>query len=188
MTREQARQRLGIPSEALVAGWVGRLSHEKGPDLMLEALRLAPAWHCAFIGTGPLRQLLIRQAERLGIAPRVGWHGALPAAAGYFRAFDAIVVSSRTEGTPIVVLEGMGAGVPLITTEVGGIPDMLTGAEALLVSAGSAEGIAEALEEVRARPEAARRRALAARARLEADYSLDSMLDRYETLYQGLAA
>lgn len=187
LSRTEARRILGIPEEALVAGWVGRLSREKGPDMFLESLPMAPGWQASFIGDGPLQPALRKRARGLGVEPRVRWHGLVQGAGRLLAAFDALLLSSRTEGTPIVLLEGMAAGVPLVATAVGGVPDVVSVTEAVLVSPERPDQLAAALREIRARPEEARERARAARARLESDCAVEEWLDRHETVYREVS-
>ena len=86
----------------------------------------------------------------------------------------------------MVLLEAMAAGVPLVVTAVGGVPDVVTEREALLVAPEHPELLARALESIRIQPEAARERAAAAKARLESAYALEPWLDRYEAVYRQL--
>ena len=127
LSREEARSRLGLREEQISLGWAGRLGREKGADILLEALALVTDLpvQASVVGDGPERGPLGAQAERLGIAERVTWHGAVPGAGRLLRAFDLLVLSSRTEGTPMIVLEALAAGVPVVATAVGGVPDLL---------------------------------------------------------------
>lgn len=183
LDRVRARARLGLPAGAWIAGWVGRLSREKGPDLFLEALAQSADWLGSVIGTGPMESGLRNQARTTGLDERVRWHGIVPGAAAFLPAFDAVVLSSRTEGTPVVLLEAMAARVPVIATAVGGIPDVIGGGEGLLVPPEDPAALARALQQVAADPEAARQRATAAGRRLETAFSEQTWLDRYESLY-----
>jgi len=154
--RTEARRMLGIRSDALVVGWVGRLSKEKGPDVMLEALAASnPRWQLSIVGAGDQTESLRLQAERLHITDRIAWHGPLANAGSLLTAFDAFVLSSRTEGTPITLLEAMYAGVPIVATRVGGVPDVVTSSQAILVPSEAPEMIARALTEVASEPTAA---------------------------------
>lgn len=186
LDRGAARVQLGIDRDARCIGWVGRLSLEKGPDVLVDAMAKLPgsAGQVAFIGTGPLADALRSRADALGLGRRVVWCGAVAEAARCYAAFDAFVISSRTEGTPIVLFEAMAAGVPLVVTRVGGIPDVVTTAEAALVPSENATALADALRDVLDRPAEAEARARRARARLDDAYALAPWLDRYEQLYR----
>jgi glycosyltransferase involved in cell wall biosynthesis len=185
LPRGEARRRLGVAEGEPVIGWVGRLTHEKGADLFLEALALIQdvPWRADLIGEGRERAVLEAQARRLEIGHRVHWHGLLPEAASLFPAFDSWVLSSRTEGTPIALFEAMAARVPVIVADVGGVPDVVSSVEALLVPAGRPEALAAALRAALAAPEAAAARAAAAHRRLTATYAPQPWLDAHETLY-----
>lgn len=190
LSRVAARRELGLAEDAaFVVGWVGRLSHEKGADVLLDALALLPAppAHVVIVGDGPEREALADRARVLGIADRVHWIGTIPDAARVFTAFDVFALSSRTEGIPIVLLEAMAARVPVVAARVGGVPDVVSGREALLVSAEDPGGLAAALAAVREDPSAARARAQDARARLEREFSIAPWLARYEALYREVA-
>ena len=187
--RDEARAMLQIPDDAFRIGWIGRLSQEKGADVMLNAmavLRDSPI-SLSFIGDGPDRETLSTRAEALGVKHQVHMHGMLPDAAHYMSAFDAFVLSSRTEGTPMVVLEAMAAGLPIVATRVGGIPQMLTNAEALLVDSENPMALATATRAVYTDPAAARTRAANARLRQERDFGMEPWLKRYEALYASLS-
>jgi glycosyltransferase involved in cell wall biosynthesis len=186
LDRSQAREKLGITAGRLVAGWVGRLSTEKGADVMLDALSLTSAsWQLELIGDGPERQALEHQTDQLGIADRVRWHGSIPSAAAVLSAFDAFVLSSRTEGTPIALLEAMHAGVPIIATRVGGVPDVVTSAHALLIPSEQPETIASALAEIEHHRSAAQARSQLAHERLHTTFGAERWLASIESVYEA---
>ena len=181
-----ARRALGVPEGRWHVGWVGRLSHEKGPDVLLDAL--PDLWDGApvvsMIGMGRERAALERRVAALGAKAEVRWHGLVADAGRLFRAFDVFVLSSRTEGTPIVLFEAMAAGVPIVATGVGGVPDVVSPSEAALVAPEDPGALAAAIRGVRADPDGAARRARAARQRVRRDFGLEPWLDRYATLYE----
>ena len=187
--RSTARKRLGIAGDALVAGWVGRLSREKGADVMLDALAQGDtSWRLSIIGDGPERTALERQAAGLGIADRITWHGLVENAGSLLTAFDAFVLSSRTEGTPIALFEAMHAGVPIIATRVGGVPDVVSSSHAILVPSEQPRMIASALAEVGNEPSAAARRSTLARERLLRSFGTARWLDAISAVYQAACA
>ena len=77
------------------------------------------------IGDGPERSALESLVEDLGLRKRVHFTGALPSASEYLSALDVFALTSRTEGTPMTLLEAMAAGVPIVATDVGGVPALL---------------------------------------------------------------
>lgn len=188
LTRTDARRALGIPEGALVAGCVGRITHQKGLDVALAALgRLGDLRvTLSIVGDGEDRAALETQARAIGVEARVTWHGARTSAHELMRAFDVFVLCSRWEGTPIALLEAMAAGVPVVATDVGGVPDVVSASEALVIPPEDVRALADAIRSVIADPVAAASRARAAQARLRADFGMESWLQRYDSLYQGL--
>ena len=184
--RARARAALGIGGPEFRLGWVGRLTHEKGADVLVEALARVPSVALSVVGDGADRPVLEARASALGLADRVTWHGRLPDAGRLAGAFDLFVLSSRTEGTPIVLFEAIAAGVPVVATAVGGVPDVVGPGEAWLVPPENPAALASAIEEARRDPAEAARRAAAARRKLERDFGLAPWLDRYEELYRSL--
>ena len=187
LERSAARRALGLPADAFILGWVGRLTSEKGADVLVDALSVIPdaGIVASFIGEGPDRvRLAARAASR--VAGRVHWHGLIPDAAQYFRAFDAFVLSSRTEGTPMVLFEAMEAGTPIVATRVGGVPYVLRQQDALLVAPEDPASLAAAILELAAAPAAAASRATSARERLAVEYALAPWVERYHAIYRQI--
>jgi glycosyltransferase involved in cell wall biosynthesis len=184
VARANARQRLGLATDALVAGWVGRLSKEKGADIMLDALaECDPKWRLSIIGGGEELIHLQRQAAALQVSSRVTWHGPIADAGSLFTAFDAFVLSSRTEGTPIALFEAMNAGVPIVATRVGGVPDVVNSSHALLVPAEKPLAIADSLKELERDGLGAANRSVRARERLLQAFALPAWLDAIDKVY-----
>ena len=189
VTPRAARSELGVEPGCLHIGWVGRLSREKGADVFLDALmRLGEKNVVAsIIGNGPLRAELEEQAVQVRSADvKILFRGALPGAARLFPAFDLFVLSSRTEGTPIVLFEAMAAGVPVVATSVGGVPDVVGPGESLLVASEQPEALADAIRRVVRDREGARERARRARKRLERAFATEPWLERHEALYASI--
>jgi glycosyltransferase involved in cell wall biosynthesis len=187
--RAAARARLGIDDGAFAVGWVGRLSHEKGADVMVDALAMVSQEKPVlgvFVGTGRESPALVARASALGV--RVQWAGAVPGAATMLAAFDVVALSSRTEGTPMILLEAMGAGVPIVATAVGGVPDVVTPAEALLVAPESPSALARGIEAVRDDVAGAAARVVAASRRLATTYAADRWLAAYDDVYRTLVS
>ncbi|TVP44903.1 MAG: glycosyltransferase family 1 protein [Gemmatimonadales bacterium] len=187
-----ARHTLGAPADAFHVGWIGRMSHEKAPDLMLEALRIlseggrVPTLHATMIGDGRERAALQARTGELGLGDRIRWPGGIAGAASLLRGFDVVAMSSRTEGTPIVALEAMITGVPLVATRVGGIPALAGEEAALLVPPEDPEALAAAIESVHAGPAAAGERADLARRRMDEIAAPARWAEQYLDLYRGI--
>jgi glycosyltransferase involved in cell wall biosynthesis len=187
LERPAARAQLGITNDEFTIGWVGRLSAEKGADVFLEALTQHEAptdVHAVIVGDGPMRPGLKARSAQLGLDNRVSWKGSIPNARSLLPAFDVLVLSSRTEGTPMILLEAMAAQTPIIATRVGGVRDLLPPGTALLVDAESPSELAHAIRGVYTDRAAAARRAEAARHRLNTTYDVESWVGRYEDIYQ----
>jgi glycosyltransferase involved in cell wall biosynthesis len=186
--RETARRTLNVPNVPVI-GWVGRLSREKGPDIALEAFaRLRRSNIClVMIGGGPEDSLLRRRAAALGLGDLVLWRGVVPNAGMLFSAFDAFFLSSRTEGTPVALLEAMAAGIPIVATRVGGVPDIIDESSARLVESSDVDGMAAALSDVLDDPNHARARAEKASERLAGYFAVDVWLSRYESIYRAVS-
>lgn len=188
VSREDARRRLNLPNVPVI-GWVGRLSTEKGPDIALEAFaRLGRSnIRLLMIGAGPDESLLRRRAAVLGLGDLVLWRGVVPDAGVLFSAFDAFLLSSRSEGTPVALLEAMATQVPIVATRVGGVPDMIDATSASLVESHDVDGMAAALADVLDEPNLARARADRARARLSQQFTLENWLSQYESIYRAVS-
>jgi glycosyltransferase involved in cell wall biosynthesis len=190
LAKADARERLGIDPESRVIGWAGRISPEKGLDVALDAFSAlepaAEALELHVIGEGRLQRKLESRTRELGIEPQVVWHGAVENAAAVFRAFDLFVLSSRTEGTPMVLFEAISAGAPIVATQVGGVPDVISEAEAWLVPPEAPEALATALREALRLPEERCARARRARARLDRDHAFEPWIEAHMVLYSEL--
>jgi len=190
--RADARARLGLTDRTgPVLGWVGRLETIKGADLFLDALgRLTDLpWTACIIGAGSEKDRLVGLTRDLGLEERVIFPGVVADATRYFSAFDLLVLSSRSEGTPMVLLEAMGARVPVVATAVGGVPDLMGGSDTgLIVPPGSPPALADAIQEVLRDPHRARARAERACHRAKTEYSYQSWLMRHEEAYAAAIA
>jgi glycosyltransferase involved in cell wall biosynthesis len=191
LTRAAARQSLGIgeldPAAAIV-GFVGRLSREKGADVLIRAIAALRdrAIHAVILGDGSEAAVLEQLATRLGVRDRVHFRGTVPDAGRLLAALDVFVLSSRTEGTPIALFEAIAAGIPVVATRVGGVPDVVSEREALLVPSEHPAALAAAISDALANKPAARARATAAAARLRTSFTAEPWLDRHDALYWSL--
>lgn len=188
LDRKRARVLLGLDADAFTVGWIGRMSREKGPDVVLEAFDEPPtgAQVLCMVGDGPLRAAL--EGKRSSHGARVHWTGAVPDVGNLFAAFDAVVLSSRTEGTPMVLLEAIDAEVPVVATRVGGIPAVVGPDEALLVEPEDPAALRRAVMTIVADPVAAERRAERAVRRMASEFSSDEWLAAHEAIYAGALA
>lgn len=189
--RTRLRQELGLPADAPLVGSVCRLIEQKGLDNALDGFAQVvaefPAAHYAIAGDGPLRGALEAQAARLGVADRVhflGWRADAPA---IFAALDVLLAPSRWEGFGLVFLEAMALGVPVISTRVSAIPEVIADGETgWLVPPDDPAAIAGALRAALADPGERCRRGEAGRARLESQFTVDAMVERTLAVYRGV--
>ena len=119
---------------------------------------------------------------------QVRFHGAVLDTGRLLKAFDVLVLSSRTEGTPMVLFEAMDAGVAVVTTRVGGVPDVVREQEAILVPSEDPEALAGGIRRVLDNPTDALQRAQRARCRLRQEFTPERWLDAYEDLYRTVIA
>ncbi|WP_136478450.1 glycosyltransferase [Pseudomonas sp. DG56-2] len=157
----QAREVLGLESQAWIVGNVGRLHPDKDQATLLrgfsQALPGLPAGaRLAILGKGRLEQSLKDLAAELGIAAQVDFLGQVPDARRYFRAFDAFALSSDHEPFGMVLLEAMVAGVPLLATACGGAVEVVEGV-GILFPLGDAEHLGQGLQHLAALDEDQRR-------------------------------
>ncbi len=147
-SREKARQLLNVPAGCVVIGSVGRLALEKGHHYLLEGvaplLRERADLHLLLIGGGPLHRELEEKACQLGIRDRLTLSGHVPGAVRYLRAFDVFLLSSLREGLPLALYEALAAGVPALSSPVGGCPEVM-GEEGLYFAPRSAADLQQVL-------------------------------------------
>jgi glycosyltransferase involved in cell wall biosynthesis len=186
LIRARARAEIGLRPEGPVLGWVGRLSHEKGPDLLIEAVARLDMLdvELVVIGDGPERDTLKSLATKVGVS--TNFVGERDGAASFLAAFDVLISSSRTEGLPMVLLEAMSAGTPVVAFGVGGIPQLLNENTGWVVPPGDVHRLAEAAQEALGDPAEAARRAGRAREIIDREYGVELWLDRLESVYDGL--
>ncbi|MCA8926619.1 MAG: glycosyltransferase family 4 protein [Alphaproteobacteria bacterium] len=178
------RLRAGDAATVIVS--VGNLISAKGHDLVIRALTDLPGIHLLIAGKGPEHGALAALAAELGLADRVHLVGTMPQEElkALYSAADALVLASEREGWPNVLLEAMACGTPVVATNVGGIPEIVTEPVAgRIVADRSATAIASGLRDLLAdRPDPAAVRAYAQR------YSWDDTIARQVALYEEVAA
>jgi glycosyltransferase involved in cell wall biosynthesis len=191
-TRAQARGAMGVPDDAIVIGFVGRLVEQKAPEILIQAFattaRAQPRARLALVGNGPLERPTRELASRLGIFDKIIWLGERDAR-GVLAGFDLFALSSRKEGLPYVVLEAMAAGLPVVaTTSAGSEILVIPGVNGAVVPPDDAPAFARALIELTTDPIKMARCGQASRVRV-ARFSIDAMVDRtLETYFDSLPA
>ena len=172
-------------------GAIGRLSPEKGFDILLDALhevtKTNPEVRLAILGEGGERDALEAIVRTLELEDRVMIPGYVGDARRYLSLFRVFVLSSLTEGLPMVILEAMQAGVPIVATRVGGVPRVLEDGKAgKLVPSRDASGLAAGIIEIINDDSLAGTMTGAARKLQEAKYSASAMALNYRRIYDGL--
>ena len=152
------RIKLGIRPEEFLLVCVGRLSEQKAIDILLLAvarvLQDGVPCKCVIAGDGPLRKQLCEQALALNLSGHVFFEGFHEDVRPYLRAADAFILTSRREGLPLAVLEGMAFGLPCIVTNVGGNAEAITHmVEGIVVAPGSVHDVADAISYLVAHPQ-----------------------------------
>lgn len=170
---------------------MGRLSPEKGFCLLIEAvaelLREGCDVRLAILGQGVLRGELEGRAKDLGIADRVFFAGYVGGARDYLEYFSLFCMPSLTEGMPMVLLEAMDAGVPILATRVGGIPRALDeGKAGLLVEAGNVSALRDAIAWAMRHPAEIARQIDTASRRVRELYTDHTMTEKYAVVYRQL--
>jgi len=185
--RERVRAELGILPSAWVVGTVGRLAPEKNQALLLRAMMplLDERRQLVIVGDGPERAALTALAAESWRSEYCHLVGARSDVERYLAAFDVFALSSVTEGLPLVLLEAMATGVPVVSTEVGGIADLIErGVSGVLVPSNDEQELRRQLLFLANFPTAALRLGAAGRKSALAKYSLEQMAERYQALYE----
>jgi glycosyltransferase involved in cell wall biosynthesis len=187
----EIRRRLGIAPDRFVVGWFGRMTavkrttdlldtlsalHERGVDALL-----------LFVGDGVDRARLEERAHKLGLARSVLFLGYQEDVARLYAACDVVVLSSANEGTPVVLIEALAAGRPVVATAVGGVSDVVASEiDGFLVGDGDTDALAERLELLAGDPELRRVMGEAGRRRALARYAVERLVDDVDALYRAL--
>jgi glycosyltransferase involved in cell wall biosynthesis len=186
------RTRFGIAADAPLVGFVGRLSWEKAPETFLRAMLLVrqsdPQVRIVMCGTGPMAEQVagfVRQFDLQDHVHLAGLQSDIPAV---LAELDVLVSSSHTEAMPLALMEAMAAGLPVVGTRVGGVPELVQhGLTGYLAGPGDIDGIASCVRALLRDPALRERFGAAARERALQRFSLDDCVARTGELLQRLA-
>lgn len=189
--RGELRRELGLAAEDKLVGIVARLVPIKNHHLFLQAAQVVaeavPQTRFLVVGDGELREELEAYACDLGLDGRVlftGWRHDLPRT---YADLDVVVLTSINEGTPVSLIEAMAAGVSVVATAVGGVPDVVVDGETgYLVEAGDVTGLAEAITELLRNPRKAKEMGSAGRKAVYPKFSAQNLIANVEGLYAEL--
>jgi glycosyltransferase involved in cell wall biosynthesis len=189
--RVESRHYLGIPPDRFAVGWIGRMTAVKRTDDVLVAFKAlrdggVDAVLC-MVGDGPDREELERRAHELGVVRDTLFLGYQEDVAPYYAAFDALVLPSSNEGTPVSAIEALAAGRPVVATRVGGVPDVVQeGKDGFLVEPGATDDLADRLAQLARDPQLRERMGKAGRERVLPRYAVDRLVDDVDRLYRAL--
>lgn len=189
--RTRIRQEFGIADDDFLAVQVARLHELKDHQTALRAIdlarRTAPNLKLLVVGDGEERLDIERTIADRNLSSNVILAGTRNDVSSLLAASDAFLLSSISEGIPLTIIEAMAAGLPVVSTRVGGIPEMIRHEESgFLTSPGNEQELAEAL--IRLVNDRMLRQQMADTGRVEAyrRFSLQSMLDGYDSIYQQM--
>ncbi len=182
------RESLGIAPEVPVIGTVGRINEVKCQDLLIRSFaRIRGRFgdsRLLIVGDGPRRAEMEALVASLGLAASVSFVGYQSRPDQFLHAMDVFALTSRAEGMPLAILEAWAAGIPVVSTRVGGIPRVVEhGQTGLLIDSGDEDALTEALMGLLADPTAARKLADAGQKRAEADFDFARMAEDYHRHY-----
>jgi len=186
-----ARGRMGVPAGRFLFGTVGRLGRAKAQDHMVMALRAlldeGLDVHLVLAGEGDQRPVIEAARDELRLRDRVTLIGNCADVPGFLRSIDAFVLSSYTEGIPVALLEAMAAGLPLVSTAVGGIPEVVADGESgLLVEVKRPDLLAAAMGRLVQDAALRVRLGAAARETVRQRFSARRMVEQYCREYDAL--
>jgi len=191
ISKEDAKRMLGFPSDAFVFGTVGRLSPNKGQIYLIKAFvkvkQMIPTAHLMFVGDGPLRQDLEKDAAEIGLFDSIHFLGRKDNIVEIYRSIDIFVLPSiGSEGMPRVILEAMAAGVPCIGTKVGGTPEVICNNDTgYVVEPGDSEALADAMIKLAKMTPNKRQKLIDnASQRIYSHYSHDVVTRKIENIYE----
>ena len=172
--------------------FVGTLRDLKGPDVFIEALARLRAGggkppSAVIVGGGVDKPGFVAMAAEHGLADAITFHDPMPAREA-FRLGRIMVIPSRAESMPYIVLETIAAGRPLIATRVGGIPEIYGDESGRLIPPGNVDALATAMAAALAAPEAAEAAADGLRSRILSAFSVATMASAIETVYRSAIA
>ena len=189
---EALRAELGVPPERLLVAWLGRMTEIKKVDDLLRAFaRLRAAGVDAellLVGDGPLRPGLEALAGALGIRDRCHFSGFRNDVGAIYAASDVVALTSANEGTPVTVIEAQAAGKPVVSTDVGGVRDIVTdGVSGFVVPPGDMDAVADRLRALAGDPGLRARLGEAGRGARDR-YSVPRLVHDVDQLYRELLA
>ena len=189
--RREWRAKEGFEDDDVLFICVARFAPQKNHALLVRAFAQGPASnphaHLVLVGEGALQYRLEEQAKSLGLARQVHFLGLRTDIPEVLGATDVFVLSSDYEGNPLSVMEAMAAGLPIVSTAAGGVPDLFeNGKEGYLVQPGDLKGLSDSMEALLRNREARQSLGMAAARRARKNYDVSTMVQAYEEVYESL--
>lgn len=183
-SRDPKRRLLGADDHDFVIGWAGRLSEIKRPLDLVRVAANVPQSLLVLAGDGELRPQVEREAAKLGLEDRLHLLGYIEDLGAWYGAFDAFLLTSANEGAPVVAIEALAAGLPVVATNAGGTQTVVDDTESgYLAAIGDVDALAQRLRELRDDPELRRRLGETGSARMRERFSTARMVDETERVY-----
>ncbi len=185
----ELRRELGLPPSEKIITMVGRLAPPKDFETLLAACEGLehPSWRLLILGDGPLRSRVVRVIGTKGLQNRVLLMGERQDVPRFLQASDIFVLSSRWEGLPLVVIEAMLAGLPVVATRVGGVPELVEdGVTGLLVPPKDPRALRRALAQLLSSPELCERLGSSGQRRALERFTAEKMIAQVRDLYRTL--
>jgi glycosyltransferase involved in cell wall biosynthesis len=190
-SRGKWRETEGFRDNDVLFVCVARFSPQKNHALLLKAFAQGPASdpnaHLILVGDGVLREQLQEQAKDLGLLGQIHFLGLRSDIPDVLGAMDVFALSSDWEGNPLSVMEAMASGLPILSTAVGGVPDLFaSGKQGLIVQPGDVQGFSDAMAWLLRNREARQYLGMAAARRARENFDVSTMVRAYEELYDNL--
>ena len=186
--KECMREKLNLPVDKPIIGTIGRLSTLKGYFVLLDSFaqikKTTPDIHLVIIGEGELLHKLLNYKDRLNLNGAVQFLGSRNDVPELLQTMDIFVMSSLSEGLPLVLLEAMASNIPVVATRVGGIPEVVEDKKnGLLVPPGDSKSLAHAISTLLCNPSLGQQLASNALRKVNFEYSAEAMVQEHEKLY-----
>lgn len=179
----KARQFLNLPVNKFIVGSAARLEPGKGHESLIRQLSNMDSNVClAFAGGGSLAIQLQNLAQELQLEDRIFWLGKMDQIDRFYNALSCFCLFSENEGLPLAILEALSSGIPVVASNVGGIPEIVNSGNGILIEHDDGEALAKTFQSL---SHFAKYKNI--RANVEATADVSRMVSQYESLYQSIA-
>ncbi len=190
--RLKIREEFGVPAAAQVLGTVANFSYEKAYPYLLETMNLIltenPQTWFLLVGSGPLLDKMKCESKKIARSEQIVFTGFREDIPDLMDAMDVFALASLSEGFPNVLLEAMAMAKPVVATDVGGIPELISsGNDGVLVHPKDGKAMAAAILQLLRDPQTASRLGETARNKIASNFTIQKMVDQYENFYLSLS-